>query len=103
MFTLLHEVAHILRGHVDRDRIIAEEIDDRGNQESTQEAEANSLASECLFPSGFQEVPARISSSWVDKAAGELGVARIVVVGYLPRPRRCSGLRCSVRVEDRAR
>ena len=83
LFTLLHEVAHILRGHVDRYRIIAEEIDDKGNQESTQEAEANRLASQCLFPNGFPGIPARISSSWVDQAATELGVARIVVVGYL--------------------
>ncbi|UQU62525.1 ImmA/IrrE family metallo-endopeptidase [Couchioplanes caeruleus] len=88
LFTLLHEVAHVLRGHVDVERIIAEEIDNKGSHESAQEAEANNLASACIFPSGQLNVPARISSSWIDQAATELGVARIVVVGYLQHRKR---------------
>jgi HTH-type transcriptional regulator/antitoxin HigA len=88
LFTLLHEVAHILRGHVDVERIIAEELDDKRDHESAQEVEANRFATACIFPNGFLNVPARISGSWVDQAAADLGVARIVVVGYLQHRKR---------------
>lgn len=88
LFTILHEIAHILRGHVDGERIIAEEIDDQRIHESEQETEANAMAAACIFPNGSPDVPARISGSWVEQAAAELGVARIVVVGHLQHRKR---------------
>ena len=58
---ILHEVAHILGGDVDAERMIAEEFDDKRDHESAQEVEANRLATACIFPNGFLDVPARIS------------------------------------------
>lgn len=82
LFTLLHEVAHILRGHVDADHYVVGEIDHVATQ-NAQEKEVDVAAAELRFPDGFPRIPRRISGPWVDKVAAELGVARIVVVGYL--------------------
>ena len=51
LFTLLHEIAHILRGHVDTDRLIVENLDDGHAQESIDEREANEGAVGWIFPS----------------------------------------------------
>jgi HTH-type transcriptional regulator/antitoxin HigA len=83
LFTLLHEIVHILRGHVDADHYIVEEIDDADQTQNAQEREADVAAAELRFPDGFPRIPARISGPWVDKVAAELGVARIVVIGHL--------------------
>lgn len=88
LFTLLHEIAHILLGHVDADRIIAEEVDGLADHESTREMAANREATGWIFPSRFPSVPARINGPWVNRIADELGVSRIVVVGYLQHRRR---------------
>ena len=37
LFTLLHEIAHILKGHVDEDHYIVEEIDDGTRRPDAQE------------------------------------------------------------------
>lgn len=83
LFTLLHEIAHILLGHVDDKHLIVEDLDDKGESETEQEQEANEQASGLEFPEGFPSVPARIGAAWVDRTADDLGVARIVVVGQL--------------------
>ncbi|MGW4826252.1 hypothetical protein ACWEOG_01630 [Amycolatopsis japonica] len=83
LFTLLHEIAHILLEHVDAEHIIAEILDDHQGRESAQEADADREASDWVFPNGFPDVPARINAPWVEQTADELGVARIVVVGHL--------------------
>jgi len=83
LFTLLHEIAHILLGHVDADHYVVEEIDDGPTTQNAQEQEADLAASALRFPDGFPRIPARISGPWVDAVAAELGVARIVVVGHL--------------------
>ena len=83
LFTLLHEIAHILREHIDADHYIVEEIDDGHATRSAPEEEADVAAAELRFPNGFPRIPARISGPWVDKVASEIGVARIVVIGHL--------------------
>ncbi len=88
LFTLLHEIAHILHEHVDAERIIAEDLDDKRDHETTQEVDANKTAAECVFPNGFPSIPTRISGPWVDQTAAELQVARIVVVGHLQHHKR---------------
>jgi HTH-type transcriptional regulator/antitoxin HigA len=88
LFTLLHEIAHILLEHVDAGRIIAEDLDDKSEQESTQEAGANEIAALCVFPNGFPHIPTRISGSWVERAAADLAVAPIVVIGHLQHRKR---------------
>lgn len=88
LFTLLHEIAHILLGHVDTDRIIAEDLDDLARHETACETDANRAASGWVFPDGFPAVPARINGPWINRIADELGVARIVVIGHLQHRRR---------------
>lgn len=88
LFTLLHEIAHILLEHVDAERIIAEDLDDLDDHESAREADVNREAAGWVFPDGLPEVPARINGPWVDQIADELGVARIVVIGQLQHRRR---------------
>jgi HTH-type transcriptional regulator/antitoxin HigA len=83
LFTLLHEIGHILKGHVDEQHYIVEEIVDTHDGHGVQESEADDVAGELLFRSAFPQVPARIGGSWVDQVANQLGVARIVVIGHL--------------------
>jgi hypothetical protein len=56
LFTLLHEIAHILRGHVDADHYIVEEIDDADPTQNAQEREADVAAAELRFPDGFPRI-----------------------------------------------
>lgn len=83
LFTLLHEIGHILKGHVDEQHYIVEEIVDSKLRHGVQESEADDLAGELLFPSALPPVPARIGGPWVDRVANQLGVARVVVIGHL--------------------
>jgi HTH-type transcriptional regulator/antitoxin HigA len=83
LFTLLHEIGHILKGHVDEHHYIVEEIVDPHGGHGTEESEADSVAGELLFRSPFPDIPARIGGPWVDQVANKLGVARIVVIGHL--------------------
>lgn len=85
LFTLLHEIAHILRGHVDAERLIVEDLDEGHVNESIQEREANEDGVGWIFPSGFPMVPSRIGAPWVDQKAAELGIARIVLIGQLQK------------------
>lgn len=88
LFTLLHEIAHILLAHVDAERIIAEELDGKHNHQSAQETDANRAAADWMFPAGFPDVPARVHGPWIDRTAAELGVAPIVVIGQLQHHKR---------------
>lgn len=84
-FALLHESAHVLRGHVDRTRLIVEDLEEKHEQESTQETEANGDGVKWIFPNGFPLVPPRISGPWVAQEATRLGIAPIVMIGQLQK------------------
>lgn len=84
-FTLLHEVGHILRGHVTKDCAIIEDLDDKDPRLADRETEANGDAVNWIFPRGFPKVPARISGPWVEETANQLGIARILLVGQLQK------------------
>ena len=71
LFTLLHEIAHILREHIDADHYIVEEIDDGHATQSAPEEEADVAAAELRFPDGFPRIPARISGPWVQGRLGD--------------------------------
>ena len=88
LFTLLHEIGHILKGHVDEQHYIVEEIVDPHVGRGVEESEADDVAGELLFRSAFPQVPARIAGPWVDQVANQLRVARIVVIGHLQYKRR---------------
>ena len=83
LFTLLHEIGHVLKGHVDELHYVVEEIGDPHDGDGVQELEADDVAGELLFRSAFPQIPGRIGGPWVDQVADQLGVARIIVVGHL--------------------
>lgn len=83
LFALLHEIAHILHGHVEKDQVIVEDLDDK--HESVQEEEANESGRNWIFPAGYPSIPARISGPWVEEKAAELGIAYIVLIGQLQK------------------
>lgn len=83
LFTLLHEIGHILKGHVDEEHYIVEEIVDPHVGHDVEESEADHVARELVFRSAFPQIPARIGGPWVNQVANQLGVARIVVIGHL--------------------
>jgi len=88
LFTLMHEIAHILLDHVDAEHLIVEDLDDKYGSETAREKHANREAADLVFPDGFPAIPARIGGPWVDRMASDLGVARIVVIGQLQHRRR---------------
>ncbi|RSN03135.1 transcriptional regulator [Nonomuraea sp. WAC 01424] len=88
LFTLFHELAHILLEHVDAEHLIVEGLDDTQNNETGRERDADREATDLMFPHGVPDVPARISAPWVHQTAKELGVACIVVIGHLQHRRR---------------
>lgn len=85
LFTLLHELAHVLLEHVDADRYIVENLDETETDELVREREADKEAAEWVFPDGLPPVPARVSGPWLHHAAAALQVAPIVLVGRLQK------------------
>jgi HTH-type transcriptional regulator/antitoxin HigA len=88
LFTLLHEIGHILLEHVDAEHFIVEDLEDLHDRETAKEKAANGEAFAWTFPSGFPAVPTRISGPWVEQVATLLEVATIVVIGQLQHRRR---------------
>ena len=96
LFALLHEIAHILLGHVDADTLIIETLDNDsvdpsgGNRhdESINESAANRKARDWILPGGLGAVPTRIGAPWVASLAEREGLAQIVLVGQLQHARR---------------
>jgi HTH-type transcriptional regulator/antitoxin HigA len=79
LFTLLHEVAHILLGHI-ADRLILDEDNLHGR---SQEQHASELAANWILPGPLPAIPERVGQAWLTKVADALGVHPIVVVGRL--------------------
>lgn len=79
LFTLLHEVAHIVLDHI-ADEVILDEDNPHGQG---REQQANELAAKWALPGSLPAVPERISQAWLTTVANALGVHPIVVVGRL--------------------
>jgi len=79
----------ILRGHVNADHPIVEDLDD--GQESARETEVNEGAVDWIFPNGYPSIPSRINAPWVEQKAAELGLARIRLIGQLQKRGRLTG------------
>ncbi|HEY8885818.1 MAG TPA: transcriptional regulator, partial [Chloroflexota bacterium] len=88
LFTLLHEIAHVVLAHVDDDRYIVEDLEESYASANKQEKQADDEADSWVFPDGFPHVPARIGVPWVEQMAAETGVAPIVIIGRLQHFRR---------------
>ncbi len=82
-FALMHEIAHVLSGHVD-DGVLLDDASDehRSSARSKQEDEANALA-EDLALGGRVRISRPISARAVEAKAKELGVPASFVVGNL--------------------
>ncbi|NLG45850.1 HigA family addiction module antitoxin [Gordonia sp. (in: high G+C Gram-positive bacteria)] len=80
LFTLLHEVSHVLLGHLNNDEVI---LDDFAASDGAREDDADQLASTFAVAGEIPQTPARIDSSWIRRVADDLQVAPIVLIGHL--------------------
>jgi HTH-type transcriptional regulator/antitoxin HigA len=82
LFTLLHEVAHIVLRHVDDVAI----VDDAEDQATLgEEKTADALAAQWILPGGLSAVPDRINLDWIQRTAASMRVHPIVIVGNLQK------------------
>jgi HTH-type transcriptional regulator / antitoxin HigA len=88
LFTILHEVAHVLLGHVHDDGEVL--VDDLTDDKVGTEAVADRLAGELAIPGSLPAVPERVSTSWIRDHAGQLDVHPIVLIGRLQKEGRLS-------------
>jgi len=84
LFALLHEIAHLLSGHVTpgQEEMIVEEVDQDAPEDACEEA-ANQLAKSWVLPRPLPAARERINQAWVTRVAEERGLAPIVIVGQL--------------------
>jgi len=87
LFTLLHEIAHLVFGHVKPDEIIVEEVEQHASDSDIEEA-ANHRAGSWILPQPLPPARERINQAWVTRIAGERGLAPIVVIGQLQNAKR---------------
>lgn len=81
LFTLLHESAHILLGHVSEQGEAI--VDDLSDERRDKEAEADKLASKLTISGPLPVVPSRPSMAWAKAEADKLDVPVIVLIGRL--------------------
>lgn len=79
LYTLLHEVAHVVLDHI-ADGLILDEGDGDGRD---REQDADRQARDWALPGPLPAVPDRINQSWLTRVATSLGVHPIIVVGRL--------------------
>jgi HTH-type transcriptional regulator/antitoxin HigA len=88
VFTLLHEVAHILNGDIDSPgQICVDWSDESAADKSDQERVADQLALSLIFPDGLV-VPKRVTTQWVASAARAADVHSSLVIGHAQHERR---------------
>jgi HTH-type transcriptional regulator / antitoxin HigA len=84
LFTLLHEIAHVIHGDVSKD---GKPLIDEDEHTLGDEDQADELASGWVFDQPLPEPPSRIGMRWINAVADERGVHPIVVIGRLQRER----------------
>ena len=83
LFTILHETAHVLLGHlVNNGEII---LDDLTVDSANKEAQADQLASKLSISLPLPTVPDRVNASWIKEQAERLDIHPIVLVGRLQK------------------
>lgn len=81
LFTLLHEAAHIVLGHVSADHLFIDES--VGQSDEPQEQEADRQAGEWQIPGGLPKPPRVIRKGWIQTVAQQAGVHPVVILGRL--------------------
>jgi HTH-type transcriptional regulator/antitoxin HigA len=83
LFTLLHEVAHVVLGHLTEGRLILDDPD--AHHTLGVEEPADECAGSWILPKPLPPLPERLSVGWVRKSADEQGVHPIVLIGRLQK------------------
>lgn len=83
LWTLLHEIAHVLLDHVSSE-IIVESLDD-SDYINENEFKADTQAGNWLLPTPLPPIPLRIGADWVTRVAADRGLAPIALVGHLQK------------------
>lgn len=82
LFTLLHELAHLVRGDVHPGEVLIDEESPESHTLGDENA-ANSLAAEWTIPGGLPPPTKPVRQQWVVDQAERIGVHPIVVIGQL--------------------
>lgn len=82
LFTLLHEIAHLVRGDVQPGGVV---IDEEDGFTLGDEKKANQLAAGWAVPGGLDSPPTPIRQQWILEQADRLSVNPIVVIGQLQK------------------
>lgn len=83
LFTLLHEIAHVLLGHLNKTALV---IDDQGSSATLGlEGPADDQAQSWVLPGDLPHLPERITQGWIDEVAQAQGIHPIVLVGRLQK------------------
>lgn len=82
LFTLLHEVAHIVLGHVSSTHLV---IDEDSSDDEPSEKAADEKASAWQIPGGLPKPPSSVRKGWIETHAARIGVHPVVVLGRLQR------------------
>ena len=85
LWTLLHEIAHVVLGHVSS-AVAVEALDQVDGSDELENA-ADQRAIGWLLPEPLPTLPPRVTAEWVQAVAVERRLATIVVVGQLQKTR----------------
>lgn len=100
LFTVLHESAHVLLGHLDNDGEAI--VDDLSEAGSGMESDADSLARRLAISVPVPDVPSRVSMRWVQERAAELRVHPMTLIGRLQKEGKLSWNSSLVRAAPKA-
>lgn len=82
LFTILHEVSHVLLGHLNDEKEII--LDDLSAESLSQEKEADLLASTLAIPQ-LPPYPRNITNAWIQEKSIHLDIHPIVLIGRLQK------------------
>jgi len=86
LFTILHEIAHVVLRHLDDCDLVIDDADDPSDSHSPTlglEGPANQLAGEWALPQPIGQLPERVTQGWVTAQASEWNIHPIVLIGRL--------------------
>ena len=80
VFTLFHEIAHVLLGHVDEGEVV---VDEEGGYTLGNEGPANERAQELLLGTALNPPAGQITPAWVRAEAEARRIHPLLIVGQL--------------------